>query len=405
MTEHVIVVHRWRDSYALYEDYLDHRAFDVSYIVTPLAASSAPRSAAAIEVVSRTDDLAELVTAAGRLCRRFGQPSRIVALNEGDLDAVAELRVLLGCPGETPQSQAVFRDKHTMVAAVAAAGVPTPRFAAVASESEVLRFLAQEGGPIIVKPRFGTASRGVVRIDTAKDVAKLAGLPDEPRLAQSFCPAPVFHIDGVWNGARLVSWRASRYLNTCVDFTVGSPLGSVEVDDPKLLGHLGEFSRAAIAAITSRPAVVHMEAFVAAHADRGPDITFLEIGGRVGGAEIPFLWREVHGIDLAAAATAIQLGRPLPEQPAAASDEVGGWLLIPTPVPAPCRVDRIEHEPAESGPYLTIVPPVGQCIPKAGGYEHVGARMRFRAPTSAEVEKAVRYAAERFQLYCSPVSA
>lgn len=403
MTEHVVVVHRWRDNYALYEEYLDHRAIDVSYIVTPLAASSVPESAAAIEVVSRTDDLAEMVTAVGRLCQRFGSPSRIVALNEGDLDAVAEIRVLLGCPGETPQSQAVFRDKHTMAATVAAAGVSTPRFAAVSSESEVLRFLEQEGGPIIVKPRFGTASRGVVRIDTAEDVRGLADVPDEPLLAQSFCSAPIFHIDGVWSGSELGAWRASRYLNTCVDFTVGAPLGSVEVDDLKLLRHLGEFCTAALAALSAGPVVFHMEAFVQVHADRGPDITFLEVGGRVGGAEIPFLWREVHGLDLAAAATAIQLGRPVPEQPAAASDEVGGWLLIPTPVPAPCRIDRIEHEPAEFGPYLTIVAPVGYCIPKVGGYEHVGARMRFRASTSAEVEKAVRNAAERFRLYCSPV--
>ncbi|GGV27389.1 hypothetical protein GCM10010260_79830 [Streptomyces filipinensis] len=404
MSRHIVVLHRWRDRHARYEDYLDHRTHHVTYVTTELARDSVPAGAAAVLTVHATDDTAAVWRAVTELRARFGPPARLLALNEGDLDTAAVIRERLGCAGQRPAELARFRDKLTMNRIVSDAGVPTPRFADAPDERAVRAFAGRHGLPVVVKPRRGTASRGVVRLASEADLPQLAALPPEPRLVQAYCPDEIVHIDGLWTGDHLGPWRASRYVNTCVDFTQGQALGSVEIDDPELLGALGRFTAQVAGALSTDPWVFHLEAFVGTAADGRPAIRFLEAGYRVGGAEIPFVWREVHGIDLMRAAADIQLGRTV-DVPVPALWRTGGWLLVPSPVPAPCRV--LSHElpapedPAEA-PYAVVVPAVGQVIPRVGGYEHVGARFRFRGDSSGEVEKAVLRTAAQFRLECVP---
>ncbi|QNP68699.1 biotin carboxylase [Streptomyces roseirectus] len=404
MSGHVLVVHRWRDRYAHYEDYLDHRAHRVTYVTTPLGLPSVPGGAADVRVVPATDDPHAVWDAVGELGARFGTPERVVALNEGDLDTAALVRERLGCAGQRPDELARFRDKLVMNRVVRDGGLPLPAFADAPDEAAVLAFAEREGWPVVVKPRRGTASRGVVRLDGPADLPLLHTLPPEPRLVQRYCPDAIVHIDGLWTGTALGPWRASRYVNTCVDFAEGVTLGSVEIDDGELLAALGEFTARAAGALSDEPWVFHMEAFVGTASDGSPEIRFLEAGYRAGGAEIPFVWREVHGIDLMRAAMDVQLGRrpalPVPEE-----WRTAGWLLVPSPVPAPCRVTSFEPPSPQDGPYASVIPAVGQVIPRAGGYEHIGARFRFRGATSADVEKAVLRTAARFRMECVPTTA
>jgi biotin carboxylase len=404
MPEHIMVLHRWRDRYALYEDYIDHARSQVTYITTSMGRSSVPAAAAAVAEVPATDDLAAVLAAARSLCGAFGHPARLVALNEGDLDTAALVREQLGCPGQGPADVERFRDKLAMTRLVAEAGVRTPAFADAPDARAVEAFAEREGWPMVVKPRRGTASRGVLRLDGPAGLAALDGPAPEPRLVESFCGDPIYHIDGLWTGTGLGPWRASRYVNTCVSFNNGEVLGSVEVDDPELLGPIGEFAAAVAGALSDEPWVFHLEAFVGTGPDGAVCITFLEVGYRVGGAEIPFVWREVHGVDLMSAAVAVQLGQPVhlaaaPVDPA--RRPVGGWLLVPTPVPAPCRVTAADLPDGDgAGPYASVVPPVGYLVPKVGGYEHVGARFRFRGASTADVESAIVKTASRFRLEC-----
>ncbi|MEU0270691.1 biotin carboxylase [Streptomyces sp. NPDC006307] len=404
MSRHIVVIHRWRDQHARYDDYLDHRTHRVTYVTTELALPSVPVGAAAARVVPATDDLDAVWQAVTDLRTHFGDPERVVALNEGDLDTAALVRERLGCAGQTPGPLARFRDKLTMNQVIAEAGIPAPAFADAPDEAAVLAFAERHGWPVVVKPRKGTASRGVVRLDSPADLPLLRTSPPEPRLVQEFCGDQIFHIDGLWTGEELGPWRASRYVNTCVDFTQGEALGSVEVDDPHLLTPLSAFTARAASALGPEPWVFHLEAFVGTSADGSPSVRFLEAGYRVGGAEIPFVWREVHGIDLMHAAVDIQLGRH-PDLPVPAHWRTGGWLLVPSPVPAPCRVTAWElPEPPtpEEGPYAAVIPAVGQVVPRVGGYEHVGARFRFRGGSSGDVEKAVLRTAAQFRLECTP---
>ncbi len=403
MKPHILVIHRWRDQHALYETYLDHHANRVSYVTTDLARQSIPAGAADVISVSATDDFHQVLAAIEKLAERFGHPERVVALNEGDLDTAAELRQHLGCPGDNPERVARFRDKLTMAQMVAAAGIPIPAFADAPDLDAVLRFADEHGLPAIVKPRRGTASRDVLRVDSVDDLERLCQLPAEPRLVQEYCGDPIYHVDGLWTGTTLGPWRASRYLNnTCMEFATGDTLGSVEVDEPELLGLLGEFTAAVGAALSDQPWVFHLEVFVGVHPDGSPRLSFLEAGARVGGAEIPFVWREVHAVDLMAAAMDIQLGRTPASDPAQ-TRRVGGWLLVRTSVPTPCRVVAADLAVSEGrAPYAKVVPTVGQRVPKVGGYEHVGARFRFQGASTDDVERAITETAARFWLECVP---
>ncbi|GEB55328.1 ATP-grasp domain-containing protein [Streptomyces gardneri] len=425
--EHIVVLHRWRGDHARYAAYLDHRAHRVTYVTTELGLTSVPEDAAGVRVVGATDDPVETRTAVDELIGRFGPASRLMALNEGDLDNAAALRVALGLPGQTPEELERFRDKLTMVRLVDAAGVRVPEYADADTADDVRAFAERHGWPVVVKPRRGTASRGVVLLHAEEELDAHAGIflsdRHEPRIVQSFVADPVLHVDGLWTGDALGAWRVSRYVNNCEEFTKGTYLGSVEIDDPEVLGPLADFTAAAAEALgDGRPWVFHMEVFLGRESDGTPRPVFLEAGARVGGGEIPFVWREVHGLDLMSAAADIQLGRrpavpAVDREPAAGTaaaptggttpadgHTTAGWLLLPLPVPPPCEVTAVSWatEAGERGPYVQLVPGPGHVIPAVGGYEHVAARFRFRGASSSSVEAAILKTAESFVMSCRP---
>jgi hypothetical protein len=179
-------------------------------------------------------------------------------------------------------------------------------------------------------------------------------------------------------------------------------LGSVEEDDPALHRTIGEAAARFLTALSEAPTVFHLEVFVGADAQSQPVCTFLEVGARTGGAEIPFVWREVHGYDLMEAATRIQLGWDIGSVRSCApgGGAVGGWLLVPAPAERPCRITEATPMVGRvPGPYAESVLRPGQVLPAADAYyEHVGGRFRFRGATSAEVEHAIVTTAAHYRV-------
>jgi len=392
---HIVVLHRWRDSYARYDRYVDHDRCTVSYVTTEVGAAGVP-AAGQVALVAATDDAVEVDAAIRGLARRHGAPRAIVALKEDDLLTAALLAHRWRIPGRSCAQLAPFRDKLMMARAVAAAGLPVPETAPAPDAAAVCRHGARHGWPVVVKPRIGSASEGV-RLVGPDDAHDLPYDGSASLLVQARHDDPVHHVDGVFDGTRLGPWRLSRYVDTCLGFREGRPLGSVEQDDPSVLAAVGAFTAFVLRALTDRPTVFHLELFLGRSDDGPPRCTFLEVGARVGGAEIPFVWRDVHGYDLMGAAFRIALGR----SPGAAPDrpgrpgEVAGWLLVPAPAQRPCRIEEatsmIGREP---GPYAEVIPQAGDVLPAADAYyEHVGARFRFRGPDTRAVLAAVQVTA------------
>jgi biotin carboxylase len=402
---HVVVIHRWRARYAEYARYVDHDRNAVTYVTTEVGADAVPAAATEVVLVGATDDLPAVADRVKQLVQDHGQPSAIVALKEDDLLVAAQLRDEWGCAGWSPAQLLRFRDKLTMAEYVTGAGVAAPAFATAPGAGAVRAFGNRYGWPVVVKPRFGSSSAGVSTVDEPGDCDRLDFDGYGPLMVQAFDPRQIYHVDGYFDGAALGPYRASRYVNTCLGFRYGDLLGSVEEDDPDLVRTVGAFASAALAALSDRPTVFHLEVFV--ERERG-DCAFLEVGARVGGAEIPFLWREVHGYDLMAAAFALALGDrppPWPARLALPGGEVAGWLLAPAPAARPCRITEagsmLGRRP---GPYAEALLRPGEILPAADAYyEHVGGRFRFRGTRSADVAAAIAATARDFRVRAEPV--
>ena len=284
---HIVVINRWQERYAEYGRYLDHKRYQVSYITTAVGLASVRRLAAATVLVDATDDLVAVRAAVRDLAVRYGAPAAVVALKEDDLLVGAQLRQEWQCPGPRAHDLLVFRDKGAMCQAIHQAGLAVPAFAEAYDADAVRDFAADHGWPVIVKPHIGSSSAGVVRLEGPADLAAVH-FDAEPLLVQAYCADPIYHVDGVFDGSDVVTFRASRYVNTCLGFRSGSVLGSVEEDDPALHRAIGEAAARFLAALSDAPTVFHLEIFVGLEGPGAqPVCTFLEVGARTGGAEIP----------------------------------------------------------------------------------------------------------------------
>lgn len=400
MRQHIVVIHRSRGPLVPYFDCIDHSANVVTYVCAEQVLDRIPAYAAAeVLTSSSADDVASSVR---DLASRHGVPHRIVAISEFDLLVAAQLREEFDIAGDRLDHVRAFRDKLLMCAKVAAAGVSLPAFADAPDRNAVLEFAAQHGVPLVVKPRYGATSRDVVVLTSVEELSLLPDLDAEPFLVQRFCPGETGSIDGVWTGTDLGPWRGTRYFHNCLDFENGeNSWGTVDIDDVVLNESLADFARSVLSALSEGvPTVFHLELF---HGPSGvPQLQFLEVAGRIPGAEFTHLWREVYHYDLVAAAVDIQMGRkPLPGP--LPSGQRAGQLLVRPPVAPPCVVTAVFFAVAPAySPYYSLVPQAGEVIREASGYVGVGASFRFRASSSAQVAAALLHTLAGFHMECVP---
>ncbi|MHA6162150.1 ATP-grasp domain-containing protein [Pseudomonas sichuanensis] len=301
---YVLCLHRWVGRQALYDQYELPAGTVIRAICTPESLGSLPSERlASSATLASLDDAAAVMAEAERVIALHGVPQRVVALNEGDLLSAATIRERWGIVGDPVGWIERFRDKLVMLeAAGRQSAIDVLPAVAADDQRAVDRLLAEHGYPLVLKPRFGTASRGVRILREPQDLALLQAPQQEPMMVQVFCPAPILHVDGWWDGQQVVVLTASRYVNSCADFGPDSPLGSIELeegeDERRIASRVAELLMAFAA---GRDIVFHLELF-----DDGDALRFLEIGARVGGAEIPFLWREVRDIDLVGIAWELQ---------------------------------------------------------------------------------------------------
>ncbi|SDI71915.1 ATP-grasp domain-containing protein [Actinokineospora alba] len=410
---HILILNRFdRETDCRYPRYVDHAVDRVAYIASTAGHSGVDTALA--EAVGVVDDLADwqaVSKLALGIVREFGPLDHVVALFERDLEVAARLRELLDVPGPRPAEIERVRDKVTMKELVVAAGLRVPRFTDVGSPEQVARFAEETGFPVVLKPRDGSGSQGIYLINSAASLAETLASPLENYSCEEFIDATMYQVDGVVQDGAVRVLRAFRLLNTCLDYTLGQPFGSVASDDPVLEKRLAGYSEVVMAALGVRDSVFHLEVFVV---DRPADPTavpaayddlvFLEVAARPGGAELPHLWREVYGLDLLEVATRLTLGESPRLAPSAAGGEAGGYLLMPEPPVRPCRVvsttsllDRVPEM------YAEVLPAPGAVLDGTGGAKETGGRYRFRAATGRDVERAVRQVIDAYELAWEPV--
>ncbi len=146
------------------------------------------------------DDVLKYIT---RLVK-YREFSRIVALDEFDLEAAAMIREHLRMPGMGQSATRYFRDKLAMRDGARRAGVAVPEFCSVANHDVLWRWMQRVPAPWLLKPRWSASAIGIQKAEKPEDVwPLLEKLGDEAsnHLLEQFVPGEIFHVEGVtWQG-------------------------------------------------------------------------------------------------------------------------------------------------------------------------------------------------------------
>ncbi|WP_335938782.1 ATP-grasp domain-containing protein [Streptomyces sp. PTD5-9] len=310
------------------------------------------------QVADYTDDTA-VRDAARRLRERHGV-TRVLALAEVDVERAAALRAELDVPGQRPDSARAYRDKVLMKERAAAGGIRVPAFAPVRDEAEVLAFMAAHPGPVVVKPRDGSGSTGVVVLDGPADVPSVAdrvrsgGHEVEEFVAGRFCHVDALHMDG----EPVVSVPSVYTDGGCLSHWTDSGNGSwtLEADDP-LHARLVAETRRLVAALPPAPALfVHAEFFVT----DAQEIVLCEVAGRVGGTPIPAMLRVVLGLDPRELWSRIECGLPVDLDAVRAHARAAPLVANFGLPPRDGRVTRVPERPPAGAADFTVLAEVGE---------------------------------------------
>lgn len=299
---YVLCLHRWVGSQALYDEYKLPENLKLRVVCTQESLTSLPTPRCeSWEILPSLDDVQSVMNKVESIINNYGLPTLVVALNEGDLITAALIRERWNIAGDDYLQISQFRDKLTMLEVASKQNIIS---ILPAVEPELIDFMIEEYGfPLVLKPRLGTASKGVSMLYSREQFEEHTK-DTESMMLQVFCSAPILHVDGWWDGRDIVVATVSKYANNCADFGTDVPLGSIELregEDEKLI--IDKAKHLLKVFSPQKDLVFHLELF-----DKGNELVFLEIGARVGGAEIPFIWREVRNIDLLGIAWEIQTG-------------------------------------------------------------------------------------------------
>jgi hypothetical protein len=393
---------RWDFDLVRYEDFIDHRAHRVSYIANRrgLSAITAPADSYRVYEFDRLDDAAAYRPVLAGIAREHGPIDRLIVFSESLQDLGAQLRQEFGIPGKWPAENRLARDKLVMKQKVCAAGLRAPRYTAVTATQvdHAIAFAADAGYPVILKPINGQSSQGVRKIDNAAQLrVEMATLPAEELWdLEEYIAGTLLHIDGLADPAGKVTLLVpSRYVNTCLDFSFGAPLGAIMLEPGTALhAEVSRFSKQCIEAIGLKACPFHLELFHTAD----DDLVFLEVGARVGGADVPSVIHQATGINLFGEWLNMSLGQPATLS--APPRSIGAWLMFPRPGGLPLRVRSVTRFHGQlRSLYRELVPEEGEIIEHEDGYCSMqSGRFLFASSSADEVVKDVEHVLNEFSI-------
>lgn len=224
---------------------------------------------------------------------------RIVGLGEYDIELGADLREHLALPGIPASTLLGFRDKLAMRVRARAAGIPVPDFTGLFNREAIADFLARNPAPWLVKPRTEASSNGIQRcFDHEGAWRAIDGLGDDQahHLLEAFVTGPVYHVDALTWGGRVVFAQAHVYGKPILELHREGGVFTTRRVAP------GSADEQALLALNARVIEAFGLPWGATHLEaiQGPDGTFhfLEIGARVGAGMIEELVEATRGINL-----------------------------------------------------------------------------------------------------------
>lgn len=378
---------RWDFELVTYQDQIDHAANTISYIVNPRGRSgvTAPDGSHRLYTLDTLSDIAAYRPVFAEIMRAFGQIDRLVVFSESLQDVAAQLRDEFQIPGNGVEANRLGRDKLVMKQRVAAAGLRVPRFAeVVAGQTDcAVAFANMTGYPLILKPINGLSSSGVKKIADEPTLRAAIAAMSAGQIfdLEEFIQGRLFHVDGLINAAGEVTFIVpSEYFNTCLDFTLGAPLGASMIDSAlPLYQEICTFTTLCLKAIGLKDCPFHLELFL----KDDEELVFLEVGARVGGADVPYVIHKTCGINLFGEWLRMIVGNA----PASntTSPLFGGWLMFPRPEKLPARVEMITDFAGKIDTlYRQLIPQCGDLLQHEEGYSSMQSGRFLFCSDSAE---------------------
>ncbi|MCB0135074.1 MAG: ATP-grasp domain-containing protein, partial [Caldilineaceae bacterium] len=240
------------------------------------------------------------ITNAVSFLARNRKIDRIIALDDFDVETVADLREHLRMPGMGGSTARYFRDKLAMRVQARDEGIPVPEFVHVLNYDDVRDYMHRVPGPWVLKPRSEASSMGIRKVNSAEELWPILDeLGDRQSfyVLEKFVPGDVFHVDSVvWNKKVLFTVCSKYGLPPMAVYQGGGVFitGNLPYHAPEEQA-LQALNREVIAAMGMVRGVTHAE-FIRAEADG--TFHFLEIAARVGGANIDLMLEHATGINL-----------------------------------------------------------------------------------------------------------
>jgi biotin carboxylase len=387
--KHILIINRWDDEFASYHEHIDHSQVDVSYITTSNGAKCLSQNHAALEIVGDITDCSQVTKAVENVISHVGPIDQVMALSEFDLLTGAMIREEFSIPGPDVATVSAWRDKTVMKDVASKSGIPVPRWCEPTSKDEIMTFAAKVGWPIVLKPKAGAASEGVFVLSSYAELeetwSKIS--PDLSNVeVEEFIVGEIFHSDGLVKDCEVIFEQSSKYFNSCFEFSKGKPLGSIFVTDPQLKKQCFNFSASIVRALSVENGAFHIEFFRRSDGS----LVFLEMGARVGGGEIPFVIRDILGVDLIGSWLKILGGQSPTIKKTQSPSRVGGFLMIPEPPDGTYEVIGTNSvRDSVRQVYQEILPPKGAVLDGKGGYEKISGRFHLAGASESELFGAI----------------
>lgn len=225
--------------------------------------------------------------------------SRIVPLDEFDLETAALAREHLRVPGMGQTATRFFRDKLAMREGASHGGVAVPAFSPVANHDLLWEFMQATQGPWLLKPRWSASAIGIQKINAPEEVwPHLDRLGDEAsnHLLERFVPGEIFHVEGItWQGDVIFA-QAHKYGQPPFQTMHQGGVFSTRTlpRDGEEAVALREIHAQTLQALGMSSGVTHSE-FIRAYEDG--KFYFLETAARVGGAYIAEVTEHASGVN------------------------------------------------------------------------------------------------------------
>lgn len=396
--KNIIAIHRWPDKFADYDGFIDSDKYRVSYLVNSSGKKGINPESNLTGQVFELDDLTQIDTllqCSRKIIEEFGPINKIIALSEKDLTQAAVLRTELSVPGMQKNQVQFFRDKVAMKRKVKKGNLRVPEFVDCKNSLNTLAFVEKIGYPVILKPKDSSGSQGVHLIHNDEQLRITLQIINISNYeCEEYISGSIFHIDGLVHAKEIIFSTVSKYLNTCLDYNNGKPLGSVAIDDRFLKNKLLHFAHRVLTVLELDNSAFHLEIIL--QDEREP--VFLEIAARVGGGGTPILINDLYGINLVQEWIKMEIEEFCGLNPINKLI-LGGDLLIPEPRETPCKVIQCKQLKGTIATlYKEILPESGEILDGNGGYNHISGTFFYKGNSSKEIEADMEKTISSFEI-------